>query len=131
MFSSKILLLALPLMDLTHAWEVTDYSGVDKCIAQSNTEYRIYDGSDSGVCHNFNGGDSGSKCSQYTNGGSNGPDACGSGYLLAQSARPRGCTVYTGKNCAGLWYTGDCVTPGFGLTLASFKCNPREQSWVN
>ncbi|KAI0011224.1 hypothetical protein F4779DRAFT_573867, partial [Xylariaceae sp. FL0662B] len=125
MFSPKtILVVALPLLGgLARAWEVISYSGVDSCSANSDTEYRVYEGSDSGVCHEFNGGGSGSSCSQYTNGGFNGPDACGSDYLLAQSASVGSCTVYTGKNCAGAPYYGDgCETPGFGLTLASFKC---------
>ncbi|KAI1503500.1 hypothetical protein F5X99DRAFT_407083 [Biscogniauxia marginata] len=122
MFSLKTLLLTLPLMGLVRTWEVTSYSGVDNCKAGSGTKYRIYEGGDSGTCHELTGSAAGSTCSQYSNGGTNGPDSCGGDYLLAQSVSTGGCTVYTGKNCGGADYTGNCVTPGFGLTLASFRC---------
>ncbi|KAF4496746.1 hypothetical protein FAGAP_7097 [Fusarium agapanthi] len=52
---------------------LTAYKNVDDCKAEGDTNYRTYEGDYDG-CQTF-GGQSGSTCTEYSNGGTIGPNA--------------------------------------------------------
>jgi hypothetical protein len=125
-FSTAVLSTLLAFAATTYSWEVVDYTSGHCNDDIGSGTYRILEGSDRGQCHQFTNGN-GVTCSEYHNGGADGPFGCGDNNLIAASVGDSGCTMYTGVSCNGAAYdnqNGDrCFSSGSShITFGSFKC---------
>ncbi|KAJ5288769.1 hypothetical protein N7478_001799 [Penicillium angulare] len=114
--------LAISLASTAFAWKAVDYHGTTDCNIIGNTGFwRAYNGTDSGVCHNFDSGDSTSTCQQRSM--ADGLTDCGSGNLVSASVATGSdqCEFFESIDCAGYSRTidaGTCVTGVY----RSFSC---------
>jgi hypothetical protein len=123
LLSTTVLSLIFSLATTTFGWEVVAYDS-DRCANNlGNRDHRLIIGSGAD-CYRF-ATTNGAKCSQYQDGGRQGPFSCD---YIGRNYRSGGgnkCTFYTGENCNELAYgtlDGSCVSPNFNWELKSFRC---------
>ena len=120
--------LALAMASSAFAWIVNDYAEVTDCniidtdANEADAFFREYNGTDSNICHNFDGGEPGSTCSQHRTEGE--VSNCTDDFVVSGSVTildsPQ-CEFFTASDCAGssrIVALGYCVTGEF----LSFSC---------
>ncbi|KAF5604164.1 uncharacterized protein FSUBG_6937 [Fusarium subglutinans] len=117
---------------LSQGYVLTAYKNADDCKAQGDTNYRIYEGDYDG-CQTF-GGQSGSTCTEYSNGGTIGPNTCSSDVWEVHSVALDGktqisgaqlcytCTYYTDEHCGSLNQSPQWYCDGWETGPKSFRC---------
>ncbi|KLO99478.1 hypothetical protein CEK26_005413 [Fusarium fujikuroi] len=125
---------------LSQGYVLTAYKNVDNCEAEGDTNYRIYEGDYDG-CQKF-GGQSGSTCTEYSNGGTIGPNACSSDVWEVHSVALDGktqisgaqlcytCTYYTDENCGSLNESPQWYCDGWEAGPKSFRCVGLPQIYI-
>ncbi|KAJ5116116.1 hypothetical protein N7456_000464 [Penicillium angulare] len=114
--------IAISMASSAFAWKVIDYHGTTDCNIIGNTGFwRAYNGTDSGVCHNFDSGDETSTCQQRSM--ADGLTECGSGIVVSGSVATGSdqCQFFRSHDCAGasrIVDAGTCVTGEY----ESFSC---------
>jgi hypothetical protein len=116
---------------------VTGYNNVHNCQADSNTVYRIFDGDDFNICHDFapNNGVYSATCTQFNKGGGEKVDR-NIDALFPQSVwLPSGkeiyCAAYEDSGCQGLdrdnlgWTDLVYQDPISAETFKSWRCGDR------
>jgi hypothetical protein len=118
---------------------VTGYNNVDKCNADSNTVYRIFDGDDRNVCHDFapKNGVYSATCTQFNKGGWEKVDCNGDALYPESVWLPSGneiyCAAYEDAGCQGLHddnlgFTDKVCRNGKDIgaqTFKSWRCGDR------
>ncbi|KAF4344526.1 hypothetical protein FBEOM_1493 [Fusarium beomiforme] len=120
------------LTDLSQGYVLTAYQNVDDCRADSDTNYRIFEGGFDG-CQKFSG-QAESTCTEYSRGGVIGPNACLNDVWDVHSVDLGGktkssgaelcytCTYYTDDHCGSLNQSPQWYCAGWEVGPKSFKC---------